>query len=47
MLEYLQNTNVVGEGKPEKIEEFLLPESKILWAELNDFWENVETRKEK
>jgi len=39
LLEGLQNTNVVGEGIPEKIESYLLPESKKWWVKVNEFWE--------
>jgi len=39
ILEDLQNTNVVGEGVPEKIELYLLPESKKWWLKVYEFWE--------
>ena len=39
MLEDLQNTNVVGEGIPEKVELYLLPESKKWWLKVYEFWE--------
>jgi hypothetical protein len=39
ILEDLQNTNLVGEGVPEKIEFYLLPESKKWWLKVYEFWE--------
>lgn len=39
ILEDLQNTNVVGEGIPEKVELYLLPESKKWWVKVYEFWE--------
>lgn len=38
ILEDLQNTNVVGLGVPEKVETYLLPESKKMWIKVSDFW---------
>ncbi|NPU93978.1 MAG: hypothetical protein HPY82_18870 [Gammaproteobacteria bacterium] len=38
-LESLQNTNVVGVGVPEKVELYLLPESKRWWMKVYEFWE--------
>ncbi|WP_018016473.1 DUF7674 family protein [Teredinibacter turnerae] len=43
MLEGLQNINVVGEGIPEKVELYLLPESKKWWAKVYEFWEEGKT----
>lgn len=39
ILEDLQNTNVVGMGIPEKVELYLLPESKKWWLKVYEFWE--------
>jgi len=39
ILEDLQNTNVVGMGVPEKVEAYLLPESKRWWQKVYEFWE--------
>lgn len=39
IMEDLQNTNIVGEGVPEKIELYLLPESKKWWLKIDEFWE--------
>lgn len=39
ILEDLQNTNVVGVGVPEKVELYLLPESKKWWLKVYEFWE--------
>jgi len=39
ILEDLQNTNVVGAGVPEKVEMYLLPESKKWWLKVYEFWE--------
>ncbi|MDO6687236.1 MULTISPECIES: DUF7674 family protein [unclassified Agarivorans] len=39
ILEDLQYINVVGEGVPEKIELYLLPESKKWWLKVYEFWE--------
>jgi len=39
ILEDLQNTNVVGAGVPEKVESYLLPESKKWWLKVYEFWE--------
>lgn len=39
ILEDLQNINVVGEGIPEKVELYLLPESKKWWVKVYEFWE--------
>lgn len=39
ILEDLQNTNVVGEGVPELLENYLLPESKKWWTKVYEFWE--------
>ena len=38
ILEDLQNINVVGVGAPEKIEIYLLPESKKWWLKVYEFW---------
>lgn len=38
LLEDLQNTKVVGEGIPKKVEPYLLPESKASWNKINKFW---------
>ena len=46
LLEDLQNTNVVGKGTPEKIESYLLPESKRWWLKVNGFWESGKLIKE-
>ncbi|WP_019606454.1 hypothetical protein [Teredinibacter turnerae] len=43
MLEGLQNINVVGEGIPEKVELYLLPESKKWWEKVYEFWEEGKT----
>ncbi len=43
LLEDLQNTNVVGIGVPEKLEAYLLPESRCWWQKVNDFWEHGNT----
>ncbi len=39
ILEDLQNTNVMGEGVPEKVELYLLPESRKWWLKVYEFWE--------
>ena len=39
ILEELQNTNVVGERVPKKVELYLLPESKKWWLKVYEFWE--------
>ena len=39
ILEDLQNTNIVGSGIPEKVEAYLLPESKKWWLKVYEFWE--------
>ncbi len=39
VLESLQNINLVGEGVPEKVELYLLPESKQWWIKVYAFWE--------
>jgi hypothetical protein len=39
LLECLQNTNVVGHGIQEKIETYLLPESKTWWRKVGEFWD--------
>ncbi|WP_299410441.1 hypothetical protein [Acaryochloris sp. IP29b_bin.148] len=38
LLEDLHNTNVVGMGKPEKIEQYLGPQSKRGWQKVQSFW---------
>ena len=38
LLEDLQNTNVVGVGVPQKIEPFLLPQTKLWWQKVSLFW---------
>jgi hypothetical protein len=38
ILEDLQNTNVVGIGVPEKVEKYLLPESRKWWHKVYEFW---------
>lgn len=38
LLEDLQNTNVVGIGKPEKIEQYLGPQSTREWQKVQSFW---------
>ncbi len=38
LLEDLQNTNVVGIGVPQKIEPFLLPQTKLWWQKVSLFW---------
>ena len=39
VLEDLQNTNIVGNEIPKRIEDYLLPESKRWWIKLYGFWE--------
>jgi len=46
LLEDLQNTNVVGLGTPQKLEAYLLPESKKWWSKVGDFWESGKIIKE-
>lgn len=38
LLEDLQNTNVVGIGTTEKIEQYLGPQSKREWQKVQSFW---------
>ncbi|APD86211.1 hypothetical protein BM527_09000 [Alteromonas sp. Mex14] len=38
LLEDLQNTNVVGVSVPQKIEPFLLPQTKLWWQKVSLFW---------
>lgn len=38
LLESLQNTNVVGVDMPQKIEPFLLPQTKLWWQKVSLFW---------
>lgn len=38
LLEDLQNTNVVGMGKPEQIYQYLGPQSKQNWHKVQSFW---------
>lgn len=42
LLEDLQNTNLVGIGKPAQFVRFLGPESKRWWKKVEDFWEKGE-----
>ena len=39
LLEDLQNVNVVGKITPNKVETYLLSESRKMWLELYRFWE--------
>ncbi len=43
ILEDLQNTNVVGLGIPQKVELYLLPESKKWWLKVSEFWQTGKT----
>ncbi|NMH58702.1 DUF7674 family protein [Alteromonas ponticola] len=38
LLEDLQNTAVVGDGMPQKIEPFLLPQTRLWWHKVSLFW---------